>query len=157
MSGVLNWGVCGTEGFFVWEWEFFGVELRVFLLLNRGVFGAELRGTLIYILNRPPQFNTSVLHKRPFPFQPQKFLSSTPKTPQFNKPPSVPHEKLLSSNPSPQFHTEHPSVPHKKPLFKRALQFFSQTERALWNSRKFYKFNSWRPWLRARWWSRKNA
>ena len=46
--------------------------------------------------------------QRATPFQPPKFRSSTPKTPQFNtQNPSVPHQKTLSST---------PSVPHQEPL-----------------------------------------
>ena len=46
----------------------------------------------------PPQFNTSVPHKRTTPFQPRKSLSSIPKTRQFHT--------LLSSTPkTPQFQT----------------------------------------------------
>ena len=46
----------------------------------------------------PPQFKTSVPHKRTTSFQPQKSLSSTH--------PSVPHRKPLGSTPkTPQFHT----------------------------------------------------
>ena len=72
----------------------------------------------------PPQFNTSVPHRWATPFQPPKSLSSTPKTPQFNTTPSVPHQKPLSSTHSPQFHTKNPSVPHKKALYKRTEGFF---------------------------------
>ena len=87
------------------------------------------------------------------------------------KNPSVPHQKPLSSTQTPQFHTKKPSVPPplsstpknpqfhtKKALYKRALQFFfSQTENAVWNGRKFDKFNCWRAWLRTRRCSRKNS
>ena len=66
----------------------------------------------------PPQFNTSVPHKRATSFQPRKSLSSTPKTPRFNtenssvpSPLSVSHRKPLRSTP-PHFHTENPSVSH---------------------------------------------
>ena len=46
----------------------------------------------------PPQFNTSVPHRRATPFQPQN--------------PSVPHQKPLSSTHPPQFHSKNPSVQH---------------------------------------------
>ena len=66
----------------------------------------------------PPEFNTSVPHKRANPFQAPKSLSSTPNTPQFHtKNPSVQHQKPLSSTlKNPQFHTKIPSVQHQKPL-----------------------------------------
>ena len=90
----------------------------------------------------PPQFNTSVPHKRATPFQPPKSLSSTLKTPQFNtflsvqlqnppssiqkgqsfsapkisqfntKNPSVQHNPFSSTPKTPQFHTKNPSVQH---------------------------------------------
>ena len=58
----------------------------------------------------PPQFNTLVRQKRATPFQPQKSLSSTSKTPQFHtKNPSVSHPPQfhthLGSTPPSQFHT----------------------------------------------------
>ena len=49
----------------------------------------------------PPQFNTSVPHKRATPFQPLKSVGSTPKTPQINTP-------LSSTLKNPQFHTKNP-------------------------------------------------
>ena len=80
----------------------------------------------------PPQFNTSVPHKRATPFQPPKSLSSTLKTPQFNKPPSVQHQKPLSFTPKPpQFLTETPSVPHQKPLSSTHPPLFAYIERFL--------------------------
>ena len=76
----------------------------------------RVRVKLIFLISgppssTPPQFNTSVAHRRATPFQPHKIpqfqtkkpsvlhnpLSSTPKTSQFNTPP--------------QFHTKNPSVP----------------------------------------------
>ena len=30
LKGLLNWAVCGTEGFLVWNWGIFGVEPRGF-------------------------------------------------------------------------------------------------------------------------------
>ena len=74
--------------------------INLFDNLKKQTFTAEMS---------TPQFHTDPLsstHQFHFwttPFQPQKSLSSTPKTPQFH-PPSVPHQKPLSST-LPQFHT----------------------------------------------------
>ena len=68
----------------------------------------------------PPQFNSSVPHKRVTPFQPPKSPISTPKTPQFHTP--------FSS-------TLKPSVPDLKPLREKiALNKRCGTEKFLvWN------------------------
>ena len=80
-----------------------------------------------------PQFDTSVQNKRATPFQPPKFLSSTPDTPQLNtENPSVQHTlqfntllvqhgKLLISTHRSVYHRKplsstHPSVQYRKPL-----------------------------------------
>ena len=47
----------------------------------------------------PPQFHTSIKHKKANPFQPTKSLSPTPKTPQFNTP-------LSSTSETPEFNTK---------------------------------------------------
>ena len=55
----------------------------------------------------PSQFNTSVQHERATPFQPPKSFSSTPETPQFNKP-------LSSTLKTPQFNTKNLSFQNKE-------------------------------------------
>ena len=101
----------------------------------------------------PPQFNTSVPHKKITPFQPENPsvphqkplssthpLSSTSKTPQFHPPRqfhtenlSVPHTPQFNTkNPSvprPQFNTKKSSIPHKKSSIEASCTvFFCQTE-----------------------------
>ena len=74
-------------------------QLSLYTIRNRNIyFRVPLSST-------PPQFNTSVPHRKAAPFQLLKSLSSTTKTPQFTTTPSVPHQKPLSSTNPPQFHT----------------------------------------------------
>ena len=47
------------------------------------VYFAPILFNRVPLSSTPPQFNTSVQHKRATPFQPPKSLSSPPKTPQF--------------------------------------------------------------------------
>ena len=78
----------------------------------------------------PPQFNTSLQHKRAGPFQPPKSLRSTPNTPLFNTHLSSIakicqfHTKNPSVQHTPQFHTENPSVQHQKLLNRVELRGF---------------------------------
>ena len=84
-----------------------------------------LRQNRVLLSSTPPQFSTSVQHKRAISFQPQKSLSSTTKTPQFNTP--------ISSTPKiPQFHTLNPSVAHKKPLSYTNFSVFGVELRGFW-------------------------
>ena len=63
----------------------------------------------------PPQFNTSVSHKRASSFQSTKFLSP-PKTPQFTTPLNYTPKPLISTPKTPRFNIKNLSVPLLKPL-----------------------------------------
>ena len=78
----------------------------------------------------PPSVQHISSTQKGLSFSAHKSLSSTPKTPQFNTNPSVPHPKPLSSTQTPQFHTKNPSVPPPLSSTPKTPQFHPPQKRS---------------------------